>query len=104
MWEDHQRAGAIVQKERRTHLLNLVSKIALRVRFDRQPIVKAIGMAQRRDKRVRTNRFTADFYAAQCRSPNRGARSVHNQALVLKHAKSAPEPVRAKRYSEHGPQ
>jgi hypothetical protein len=100
---NHQRAGAVVEEKRRAHFLDALAKIALRVRFDRQAVVKAVGMAQGRDQGVRTDGLATDFHAAQCRGTDSGTGSVHDEALALKQTKTAPEKIRAKDYAEPGP-
>src|SRR5271155_1556337 len=101
--ENHERAGAIVQEQRRTHFPDLVTKIALGVRFDDQAIVKAVGMTEGRNHCVRADGFAGYLDAAQCGGADGGAGSIHNEALALKQTKTAPEEIRTKSYAQPRP-
>jgi hypothetical protein len=103
LWINHRRSRAVVHKQRRTRLLHALAKIALWVRLDYQSKVKAVVMAQRRNQRVRSNRFASYFNAAQGRSADGGAGNVHDEALALQQTKTPPEKIRTQRYAEPSP-
>ncbi len=103
LWTNHQLSSAIVDKEGGADLVDDLA-VALSKDANHHSVVQAVSLTQRRNQRVRTNRFSADFHAADSSRPDSGARNVEDETLALKQAEAAVKKVRANHNAQGSPQ